>query len=106
MGLNCPPESVHAIFPVNSGQEQKERSSRPQSFLRKIITYAVASGAARNFKRGGIISTFFQAYFFGRTNLKLVEKQLREAIEGSGGMLLRKNFANLLAAMAISVFFE
>ena len=33
------------------------------------------SGVARNFKRGGgIISTFFQAYFFGRTNLKSVKK--------------------------------
>ena len=34
------------------------------------------SGVARNFKRGGgIISTFFQAYFFGRTNFKLIKKQ-------------------------------
>ena len=37
------------------------------------------SGVSRNFKGGGdIISTFFQVYFFfffGRTKLKLIEKQ-------------------------------
>ena len=39
----------------------------------------VISGVARNFKRGGggIISTFFSSVFFGRTNLKLIEKQER-----------------------------
>ena len=37
---------------------------------------AVSSGVARNFKGGGIISTYFQAhFFFGRTNLKLIENQ-------------------------------
>ena len=33
------------------------------------------SGVARNFeRRRGIISTFFPAYFFGRTNLKLIKR--------------------------------
>ena len=35
-----------------------------------------SSGVERNFKRGSIVSTFFYAhFFFGRTNLKLIEKQ-------------------------------
>ena len=40
------------------------------------LTIRAGSGVARNLKRGGdIISAFFQAYFFGRTNLKLIKKQ-------------------------------
>ena len=38
-------------------------------------TTRVVSGVARNFKRGSIVSTFFSASFFGRTNLKLIKKQ-------------------------------
>ena len=61
-----------------------------------------SSGVARNFRVvGGIISTFF----FGKTNLKLIEKQ-RKTLWGSGGMLPRKIFKNLLAVMAVLVFFE
>ena len=45
-------------------------------------SYALSSGVARNFNRGGgIISTFFPAFFFffflSRTKLKLIEKQER-----------------------------
>ena len=41
--------------------------------------FATRSGVARNFKRRrAIISTFFfKRIFFGRTNLKLTEKQER-----------------------------
>ena len=42
----------------------------------ELAAYSRSSGAARNFKRGAIISTFFLASFFcGRKNLKLIEKQ-------------------------------
>ena len=41
--------------------------------------YPLSSGGARIFKRGGggIISTFFRRSFFGRTNLKQSEKQVK-----------------------------
>ena len=42
------------------------------------------SGVARNCKREeGIISTFFQVFFFNRTNLKLIKKQ--EKLSGGPG---------------------
>ena len=41
-----------------------------------LSTTKDGSGVARNFIKGGggITSTFFQAYFSGRTNLKLIKK--------------------------------
>ena len=56
---------------------------------------SLISGVAENFeRRGGIISTFFPAYFFfSRTHLKLIDKQ-RKALGESGGMLPGKNFEN------------
>ena len=45
-------------------------------------------GVARHLKREGraIISIFFEAYLFGRSNLKLVEKQ--EKLSGGPGVRL------------------
>ena len=65
------------------------------------------SDVARNFKRGGHnFYIFSQACFFGRTKLKLIEKQER-LLGGSGrGMLSRKFFENLRAVMAILALFE
>ena len=37
-------------------------------------TTKAGSGVAKNFKGESIISTFFLASFFGRTNLKLIKK--------------------------------
>ena len=51
---------------------------------------------ARNFKRGGHIFHIFQAYFFGRINLKLLEKQ--EKLSEGPGASPRKKFGNLHAA--------
>ena len=54
-------------------------------------TTRAGSGVARNFKReGGIITAFFQAYFFGRTYLKLIKKQ--EKPRGVRGHALPENF--------------
>ena len=75
-----------------------QNSSEEQN--KKVITSA--QWRSEKFrKREGIISTFFQAYFFGRTNLMLIEKQ-----ERSGGMLPRKVFENLHAVMAVLVLFK
>ena len=66
----------------------------PQKFLN-----VSRSVVAKNFKRerGDIIFTFFQAHsFFGRSNLKLIEKQ-EKLLGGSGGMLPRNIFENLQA---------
>ena len=42
------------------------------------------SGVARNFKRGSHnFDTFYKSIFFGKTNLKLIEKQ--ESIKGGPG---------------------
>ena len=71
-------------------------------------TTRAGSGVVRNFKKGegGIISTFFPASFFGRTNnLKLIRQQ-EKLWGGSGGMLPRKIFENVHALMAILVLFE
>ena len=60
------------------------------------------SGVARNFKGGGHNHhIFLKRIFFGRTNLKLIEKQ-----EKPQGMLPWKIFENLHAVMAILVPFE
>ena len=53
------------------------------------------SGVVRNLKKGGIVSTFFLAYYFR-------QKVLGE----SGGMLPREIFENLHAVMVILVHFE
>ena len=54
-------------------------------------TTRAGSGAARNIKKGrDIISTFFPAYFFGTTNLKLIKKQ--EKFKGVWGHALPENF--------------
>ena len=56
-------------------------------------TSSLRIGVARNFEGGGgIISTLFSNvfFFFGKTNLKLIETQKRLWGEGSGGMLPRK----------------
>ena len=48
------------------------------SFWQSYITpTTVSSGAARNFKKGGRhnFHIFFKRIFFGRTSLKLIEKQ-------------------------------
>ena len=50
-----------------------------------------------------MISTFFQAcFFFGRTNLKLIEKH-DKLLEDPGACFLGKN---LLIVMAILVLFD
>ena len=43
--------------------------------------------------------------FFGKTNLKLIEKQEKLLARGSGGMLPWKKFENLDAVMAVLVLF-
>ena len=64
------------------------------------------SGEARNFeRRGQIFHIFSKRIFFGRTHLKLIEKQ-GKAIGGSGSMLPRKIFENLPAVIAILTLFE
>ena len=50
------------------------------------------------------ISGNLRVFFFGRTNLKLIDMQ--KSSRGSGGMLTRKNFENLHAVMAILELFE
>ena len=61
------------------------------------------SGAAKNFKKGGgMISTFFPASFF-RPNKVEADWKTKKVLEGSRGMLPRKN---LHAVMAILVLFE
>ena len=62
------------------------------------------SDEARNFKKGGMIFTFFRRIsIFGRA-IK-ADWEARNALGGSGGMLPRKNFDNLHAVMVILVFF-
>ena len=69
-------------------------------------TTRAGSGVAKIFMWGwGIISTLFQTYFFGRTDLKLIKKQ-EKLVGGPGGMLPRKMFENLHAVMAILVHFK
>ena len=66
------------------------------------LTTRAGSGIARNCKRGkGINSTFFQLFFFNRTNLKLNKKQ--EKLSGVRGL---DPPGNLHGVMAILVLFE
>ena len=54
-------------------------------------SYHVRTVAQRKIlKGGGTVSSFFQAYFFGRTNLKLIEKQ--ERLQGVRGHTPPKHF--------------
>ena len=64
------------------------------------------NGVARNFERGRqIFHIFSKRIFFGRTHLKLIEKQ-GKVIGGSGSMLPRKIFENFPAVMAILMLYE
>ena len=66
------------------------------------LVYPRSSGVARNFKRGGIISTIFEAYFFLVEQIRSCLKN-KKSSRGSRGMLPRKNFENLHAVMAFLV---
>ena len=58
------------------------------------LTTRAGSGVAKNCERGeGIISTFFQRFFFNRTNLKLIKKQ--ENLSGGPGACYPGNFLKI-----------
>ena len=96
---------VYAVTSTQSLNIQNSEESRPSARGGEKVT--AWQWRSENFSNGGPIirpTTFFQAhYFFGRTHLKLIEKQ--ENSKEVRGMLLRKIFENLHAVMAILVFF-
>ena len=58
------------------------------------LTTKGGSGVARNFKREGHnFHNFCQAYFFGRTNLKLIKKQ--EKLQEGPGACSPGNFSKI-----------
>ena len=65
------------------------------------------SGVARIFERGAghNFHIFSSKSFFGRTTIKLIEKQER-SLGGSEGLLPRKFFENLHGVVAILMLFE
>ena len=75
-------------------------------FSSLIPSFKLTQWRSVKFLKGeDIISTFFPAQiFFGRTNLKLIEKQ--ERVLGVGGHAPPKIFENLHAVTAILVLFE
>ena len=72
---------------------------------RETTKYPRSSVVARNFKRGGIISTLFQGYFFSAEQTE-ADLEKKKSSRGVRGMLPRKIFENLRAVMAILVLFE
>ena len=87
--------------PKSSDEQKKVIASADVWISARNQKNIIACGEAKNFKRrGAIIFTFFKRiFFFGRTNVKLIEKQER-------GHAPPKNFENLYAVMAILVLFE
>ena len=85
-------------------KKRSKRPTRPQMscFLPKI---SVKQWRSAKFQKGLIISTLFD-HLFIRQNYFKADRETRKFLRGSGGMLPRKIFENLLAVKAILVLYK